>query len=218
MSVKRLDENERAERSRRHRADRELLQRVAARDTEAATFLFDRHSEEIFGFLARRVGRIEAEDFLQEVFSRALRRASTFRGESTARTWLFAIARYVLLERSRDRIHPTEDLELVESGPGPESLLLTAERRAHLLCALERLPDDQAIVFELHRIDGLQHEEIAQMLGIRVATSRKRLQRAIAALEQTLRAGPSDTEARHQHLESWAHSLRMRKIELESPR
>ncbi len=200
-----------------HPIDWQLLQRVAVRDCEAASELFDRFSDEIFAFLARRVGRIEAEDFLQEVFSRALRRASTFRGDASARTWLFAIARYVLLERRRDRILPVSEIELVESGPSPESLLIRNEHALRLVYALERLPDDQAIVFELHRIDGLQHDEIAGMLGIRAATSRKRLQRALDSLEKTLRKGPPAADVRHRHLESWAQSRRRRRVDAESP-
>jgi len=199
-----------------HKRDADLLHRIAQRDCGAAAQLFDLHSDEIFAFLARRTGPIEAEDLLQEVFARALRRASSFRGESTARTWLFAIARYVLLERSRVRIHFTETSNAAEPAPGPESLLIRSERATQLLYALERLPDDQAIAFELHEIDGLRHEEIAELLGIRVATSRKRLQRATAALQAILTSGPIDAAPKHQHLDSWARSLRLRKLELES--
>jgi len=199
-----------------HKRDAELLNRIAQRDCGAAAELFDLHSDEIFAFMARRTGAVEAEDLLQEVFARALRRASSFRGESTARTWLFAIARYVLLERSRVRIHLSETTNAAEPAPGPESLLIRTERATQLLCALERLPDDQAITFELHEIDGLRHEEIATLLGIRVATSRKRLQRATETLQSILSSGPIGSSPRHQHLDSWARSLRIRKLELES--
>lgn len=197
-------------------ADFTLMSRVAVRDCDAASQLFDRHSDEIFAYFARRVGRVEAEDFLQEVFVRALRRASTFRGDSTARTWLFGIARYVLLERRHDRFFRTVGDEAAEPAPGPESLLLLGERATQLISALECLPDEQAIVFELHQIDGLHHEEIAELLNIRAAASRKRLQRATDAVQALIAKGKADVPPRHHHLDSWARSLRLRMLAPES--
>ncbi len=196
--------------------DHALLVRVAERDCSAAEQLFDRYHEEIFAYLARRMGRVDAEDLLQEVFVRALRRASTFRGESSARTWLFGIARFVLMERRRRPALMSEVDHSDESMPGPESMLIRSERATQLIAALERLPDDQAIVFELHQVDGYRHEQIAELLGIRAATSRKRLQRATETLQQLLSKGGADAEPRHHHLDSWARSLRIRTLAPES--
>ena len=61
-----------------YKRDAELLNRIARRDCGAAAELFDLHSDEIFGFMARRTGAVAAEDLLQEVFARALRRASSW--------------------------------------------------------------------------------------------------------------------------------------------
>ncbi len=191
------------------RSELELMRRVSRRDRAAAAALFDQHADELFRYVVRRIGRADAEDVLQEAFKRALVSASSYRGEGSLRSWLYAITRHVLLERWRDRIDPRSLVDAVDLGPGPESLALRGEQQRRLLWALERLPDEQAIVLELHRADGLSHEEISQLLGIRPATSRKRLQRALRALGRAL-AGDEPRSPDHGGLDSWRRSLRMR--------
>jgi len=186
-----------------------LLNRIASRDREAATELFDRYADEIFGFVSRRLPEVDAEDVLQEIFKRALVSASTFRGDGSLRSWMYSIARHALMERWRDRIDPRSTIDIIDLRPGPESLLLSAEQNQRLVWALERLPDEQAIVLELHRADGLSHEEVAQILGIRPATSRKRMQRAIEALTRVLASGVA-RQPDHGRFDSWRRSLRMR--------
>ena len=61
-------------------------------------------------------------------------------------------------------------------------------------------------MLELHRVEGLTHREIARLLGIKPATSRKRLERAIEALER--REIQSEARlGRHTQLLAWRSSL-----------
>jgi len=191
------------------RADLQLMRRVALRDPKAATELFDLYADEIFRYVARRITDVDAEDVLQEAFKRALVSASTFRGEGSLRSWLYGIARHVLLESWRDRIDPRSFVDGVDPGPGPESMALQGEQQKRRIWALEQLPDEQAIVLELHRADGFSHDEISQILGIRAATSRKRLQRALKVLGRAL-AGDDACSPEHGRLDSWRRSLLMR--------
>jgi RNA polymerase sigma-70 factor (ECF subfamily) len=185
------------------------MRRVALRDPKAAAKLFDLYADEIFRYVARRIADIDAEDVLQEAFKRALVSASTFRGEGSLRAWLYGIARHVLLESWRDRIDPRSFVDGVDPGPGPESMALQGEQQKRRIWALEQLPDEQAIVLELHRADGFSHDEISQILGIRAATSRKRLQRALKVLGRAL-AGDDAFIPEHGRLDSWRRSLLMR--------
>lgn len=196
-------------------AELRLMKRVASRDRDAATELFERFADEIFAFVLRRLPRPDAEDVLQESFKRALVSASTFRGDGSLRSWMYSIARHALMERWRDRIDPKSVVDIIDVGPGPESLAFRAEQNQCLVWALERLPDEQAIVLELHRADGLSHEEIAQVLGIRPATSRKRMQRALRSLTRAL-ASSEGRNPDHGQFESWRRSLRMRVLTEES--
>jgi RNA polymerase sigma factor (sigma-70 family) len=189
----------------------QVMQRVAQRDRAAAEALFEQYADELYGYIVRRTSGVDAEDILQEVFKRALLSASTFRGEGSIRSWLYGIARHALLERWRYRIDPASTIELMDIGPGPESLLLRGEQINRLVWALERLPDEQAIVLELHRADDLSHQEIARTLGIRAATSRKRLQRALESLGRAL-ASAEARSPEHSDIDSWGRSLRIRTL------
>ena len=191
------------------RADLQLMRRVALRDPKAAAEFFDLYADEIFRYVVRRIAAVDAEDVLQEAFKRALVSASTFRGEGSLRSWLYGIARHVLLESWRDRIDPRSFVDRVDPGPGPESMALQGEQQKRRIWALEQLPDEQAIVLELHRADGFSHDEISQILGIRAATSRKRLQRALKVLGRAL-AGDEACSPEHGRLDSWRRSLLMR--------
>src|SRR5205807_6641117 len=73
----------------------DLLTRAAAGNAAAVRALLDGYGAALYGFLYARVGGHApvAEDLLQETFIEAVRSASTFRGESSLKTWLCAIAR-----------------------------------------------------------------------------------------------------------------------------
>lgn len=187
-------------------SDADLLKRIADRDQEASAEIFNRYAEEIYGFLARRTNLAESEDLLQEVFVRALRGASRFRGDSSVRTWLYAIARYTLFERHRARIDGESFVDLTDAGPGPESLAIGGEERRRLVSALDQLPDEQAIVLELYRIDGLSHDQIAKLLDIQPSTSRKRLERAAKSLKKALKSSAYG-DRKHSRIDSWRESL-----------
>ncbi len=185
--------------------DIKLIQRIANRDSTAAAELFDRYADDVFALAARSAGCVDAEDVLQEVFSRALRSAANFRGESGARTWLHAITRFTLYERGRAQKGDRTFADAQASGPGPETFAIGRQDARNLVAALERLPSDQAIVLALHD-DGLSHEEIGQRLGIKTATSRKRLQRALDGVRRQL-PRMETAERRHSWLESWRASM-----------
>ena len=142
---------------------------------------------------------------------RALRGASRFRGESSARTWLYSIARNTLSERERERWEAHLAGDVGDPQPGPESLAIGGQQRRNLIAALDRLPDEQALVLELHRVDGFSHKQIAALLGIEIATSRKRMQRAKESLERALATSHSQ-HGRHSRIESWRSSLLRRAL------
>jgi len=81
------------------REDAELLLRVASRDPEAFTDLMRRYQDRLFGLICRHVrDRNLAEDLCQEVFIRVWKYAGSFRGRSSAGTWLYRLAVNVCLD------------------------------------------------------------------------------------------------------------------------
>src|SRR5213594_2184155 len=121
----------------------------------------------------------QADDLTQDVFVRAWQKLGTFRGESAFGTWLHRLAVNVILGRRetlgiRRQRHLDGDaaLEIVPSRRTTPEISMDFET------AMERLPDGARQVFVLHDVEGYRHEEIAEMTGIAVGTSKAQLFRA----------------------------------------
>ena len=136
--------------------------------------VFRSHQREIVAYFQRVVGnRQDAEDLAQETFLRAYSAALRFRGDASVRTWLFGIARRVLLEASRrglfDRPEQIRDRPELEEDHA---------ERLDLEAALRRLGplDREALVL----VDVLQFEptDAAKIIGIEATAFRMRLHRA----------------------------------------
>jgi RNA polymerase sigma-70 factor (ECF subfamily) len=166
--------------------DEALLARCAAGDRAAFDQLVDRHGDALFRFTSSHCGSSrDAEDALQDGLLAAWRGASTFRAESSARTWLYQVVLHACRRRSRRRagepaLHATVDE--AEALPSPE---VAADDRAAshqvgaaLERALARLPEESREVLLLRDVEGMPGAEAAAVLGIGLAAMKSRLHRA----------------------------------------
>ena len=144
--------------------------------------------------LARRMAGPEAADEVaQDVFVRVWQKLHTFRGESSFGTWLHRLAVNVIVERfralgtARDRFLADSE-ETLERLPGSGLAPLRYDSRLDLDAALERLPPGARTVFVLHDVEGYRHDEIGDILGVSVGTSKSQLHRARMTLRTHLNA------------------------------
>jgi RNA polymerase sigma-70 factor (ECF subfamily) len=146
--------------------------------------------------------RAEADDIVQEAFLRAYRHWHTFERGTSARAWLFTIARNVFLRlRERQARTPeTLDSELdfdvaavsasqvlrdfVEGDP--ESRFFASFIDEEVTRAVEQLPPDFREVVVLSDIEGLNYGEIADIVGVPLGTVKSRLYRGRRILQRTL--------------------------------
>ncbi len=138
----------------------------------------------------RIVGNVaEAEDVLQESFLDAFRRIHDFRQETTFGLWLkqIVVSRSINLLRKRK-------VELVELGDDADNLIDERPQNddevqykvAQVKQAITELPDGYKTVISLYLIEGYDHEEIGQILGITENTSRTQFLRAKRKLSEIL--------------------------------
>ncbi len=187
------------------RLDRELLGRTAAGDDAAFAAFVGRHEAAVLRFCQTLVRQpAAAEDALQETFLAAWRKANTFRGEGSARSWLFTIARrwvYRLTQReppaSGEGSAPIEDLA-VKAGWGvardSEDWKTRLDDRIYLEQAFARLARNDREVILLRDVEGFSASEAAEVLGIEVPVLKSRLHRA--RLRLTALVGGGDQNAR----------------------
>lgn len=182
-------------------SDRELLDRARAGDGDAFGELVRRYQMPVYrAALAALGSSAEAEDAAQDAFVSAYRRLGTFRGESSVKTWLVAIAWRKALTRRRRlqffRIRaaaPVGDEELspldlaVAGGAGPQLEALGADLRRKVRGLIRSLP--ARLRDPLLLVAGGDHtyEEAAAVLGIPVGTAKWRVSEARRVLREKLR-------------------------------
>ncbi|MFL5618753.1 MAG: RNA polymerase sigma factor [Gemmatimonadaceae bacterium] len=166
---------------------RRQLDAVAAGDRDALAQLVGEFGDLVYGTIHRLTANgADAEDATQDVFIRLPGVVSGFAGTSDQFPgWLRRIAVRAALMRMRSgrRRHEVSVDAIVALVSRPDDVLarLTIEH------ALARLSDEHRTVFLLKEVEGYDHAEIAELLGISVANSEVRLHRARRQLRDLLR-------------------------------
>jgi RNA polymerase sigma-70 factor (ECF subfamily) len=150
---------------------------LAARDGDriALAAFVRRAQPEVWRFCAARGDRETADDLTQETFVRALGSLASFRGESSARTWLLAIARHTAADAvrraQRRRRRTRGHADLAGTVPNPADHHAVAD----LVAGLDA---DRRDAFVLTQVLGLSYAEAAEVCGCEVGTIRSRVARA----------------------------------------
>lgn len=181
--------------------DETLLARFNAGDVAAFEELYARHERPLWRFIVRLCpDRASAEELLQETWFAVTREAARFHPEARFAPWLYAIARYRVIDRHR-ATRRTESLDAPASPDGtplaehlpdehsPSPLAQSAQREqgAAILAALAQLPREQREVFVLQMETDLRIEDIAIVTGTTFETARSRLRYARDKLRALLK-------------------------------
>lgn len=171
-------------------ASRALIGRAQNGDVDAFELIYNEHSGRVYALCLRLMGgeQSAATELMQDVFVRAWKHLGKFRGESAFSSWLHRLAVNAMLENARGdkrrqaRVLPMEDTSQIGAfAPGD-----SPELRIDLERAIAKLPPGARTAFVLHDIEGFQHQEIAEQLGVAVGTVKAQLHRAHKLLIQAL--------------------------------
>jgi RNA polymerase sigma-70 factor (ECF subfamily) len=175
------------------RADEELLQAWGAGDKDAGTELFRRYFAPCRRFFLNKVPERDVDDLLQKTFTAMVESRERFRGDASFRTFVFAIARRVLLRYLRDFARRDSKRELdfnVSSvaalGVTPGTVMALRADQERVRRALQQIPVHFQTVLELSYWEGVPNDELAQILEVEPTTVRTRLFRARKALADAL--------------------------------
>ena len=175
-------------------SDFDLAKRAAAGDGKAFEELYRRHYRRVYALTLRMMGNpTEAEDMTQDVFLQLYNKIGMFRGESAFTTWLHRMTVNQVLMYFRKK--STRSELLTDEGETPIQIVKGTEKpgtmpvidRISLERALQQLPPGYRTVFVLHDIEGYEHYEISDMLGIAEGTSKSQLHKARLKLRQLIR-------------------------------
>jgi RNA polymerase sigma-70 factor (ECF subfamily) len=177
--------------------DLALVERCRQGDLGAFDEVYRAHSRKLYGLAVRMLGNpADAEDMLQEIFLAAHRKLDSFRGESALGTWLYRLAVNLCLDYLRSRtgraIHMTDALadDPVLADASSHRLAERAVTKMDLERAIAQLPEGCRTAFVLHDVQGLEHQEVGEIMGIAEGTSKSQVHKARMRLRTLLsRAG-----------------------------
>ena len=171
-------------------ATADCIRRAQGGDVDAFEVLYREHSGRVYALCVRlKAGdRSDATELMQDVFVKAWRRLETFRGDCAFGSWLHRLAVNTMLENARSdrrrtaRVLSMEDTSLLPGAGRSSGIDLKMDMEE----AVASLPRGARLAFVLHDVEGYQHQEIAEQLGVSVGTVKAQLHRARRLLRERL--------------------------------
>lgn len=170
----------------------ELIKGCVREDATCQKAVFDRYASRMLGVCHRYArNHADAEDILQDSFIKVFSKIKQFKAEGSFEGWVrrivvntaikkYSLARY---EKELSGYEITDNLQ-----PTEEATAHTHLSEKDLLALIHQLPDGYRIIFNLYVLEGYQHDEIAEMLGIQAGTSRSQLVKARLMLQKQILA------------------------------
>jgi RNA polymerase sigma factor (sigma-70 family) len=167
---------------------RDLIERCREGNREAQFELYRLYSRAMYNTALRMVRHPhDAEDVLQSIFIEVFTKLESFRYESSIGAWIkrITINKCINFLKSRrltftELTVNTDRAETIDVAPDP---IYTVEK---INRAIAELPDGYRVVFSLYAMEGYDHEEIGQILGVTEATSKSQYSRAKSKLREML--------------------------------
>lgn len=172
----------------------QLALKAGRGDRQALTQFIAATQQDVWRLLAHLAGPEHADDLTQETYLRILGALKNFRAQSSAKTWLLAIARRVWVDSVRhDLARPRKShVEVEDTLAGRPVQGLEDMMDVRLL--LQSLPEERREALILTQVLGYSYEEAANICGVRVGTIRSRVARARAQITAANLGQPSPDE------------------------
>lgn len=176
--------------------DRDLVEQFKLGNEMAFELIFHRSKEKLKGFLKKVLPCGEDEEsVLQEIYLKLWSNRKTIKTDKNVETYLYAIARNMVVDLMRKRFHKQKYLEdlFFQLKEGHENNLDTlakveySELEKKIFELIEKLPEKRQIIFKLNRIDGLTYKEIAARLNISENTVDSQMRKALAFLRTEMK-------------------------------
>jgi len=175
--------------------DSEIIGKVLSGDQQAYALLVDRYQNYVFTLVLRFTkNREDAEEVSQDIFIKAYRSLSDFRGAAKFSTWLYTIVNNTcisFLRKKKLEVHSLDNEKVFEVADNQESgmranMIEQKSRIAMVNKAIALLSTDDAEIITLFYKGEQTLEEISNILGLETNTAKVRLHRARARLKEKM--------------------------------
>lgn len=172
------------------REERDFIRALIRRERWAQRALYEQYYSSLMSVCLRYAGsEDEAMDLLHESFLKVFRHIGKYQTGTSLVAWMRRIVVNTAIDQIRkNNRRRTEDLDTAYdlSTPDPDAVSRCTEQE--ILAAVQELSPTYRAVFNLYVLDGFNHKEIADKLGINESTSRSNLVKARARLQEVLTA------------------------------
>ncbi|WP_216827393.1 RNA polymerase sigma factor [Alkalihalobacterium elongatum] len=154
--------------------DHELIREILTGDQQAIQELHDRYVDRIFHYIYIQTNSYhDTEELLQDVFFKAARQLDRFEGKSSFKTWIFKIARNVVIDyyrkkkKERNSIAIESQLleDLVGKDESAENIFIRNIHIDEVLQSIDKLPSHYQTVLHLRFIEDFSIKETAEIMG-----------------------------------------------------
>jgi len=169
--------------------EQQIIDGCLKNSRKAQKMLYDKYSSKFLGMCMRYAkDRLEAEDILQEGFVKIFGRISQFSGLGSFEGWMKRIVVNTAITNYRQNLkhYYKQNIDDVNEADIEASFSDSEYSLEELLKVIQALPPGYRMVFNMFAIEGFQHKEIADMMGIDVTTSKSQYSRAKKLLREKL--------------------------------
>lgn len=154
-----------------------LIERLKEQDRAAQKWLYDRYSPVMFAVCRRYLrSREDAEEALVSGFYKVFAQINSYSGAGSFEGWIRRIMvneALMLLRKTQLLVFPGDEFQPADKQ---DSFSIEADISAReIMELLDELPNGYRTVFNLYVLEGFKHQEIADMLGISINTSKSQL-------------------------------------------
>ena len=165
----------------------ELILKCKKQDATAQGELYKQYNRILFAICLRySPNYTEAEDNLQDAFITIFKKVEQYNGKGSFEGWMKRVTVNTVLQKYRKQ----RTFEIVDEGQIEDEVEVEIESEEipldFLLKIVQELPDRYRLVFSMYVMDGYQHKEIAEILGISDGTSKSNLARARMILKNKI--------------------------------
>ena len=166
-----------------------LAKRAIKGDEDAWETIYRDHKPRLMSLCKRMVGHSDAEDLVQDTFLQIHRKLSQYQGKSRLGTWIFRCginACLMHLRRKRPEHISLDALDSWQEMGGHDGVLDKTELRVRLQRALDCLTAEERNALLMHEVEGYQHAELVELLGLTRSTIQHQVKSAKNAMKSKL--------------------------------
>lgn len=171
-------------------SEEEIIKGCLKGDKIAQKALYDKYSAKMYGICLRYLkNKDEAEDALQDGFVRVFNYIDKYKYKGSFDGWIRRIIVNTAINCLNQNIkhrYQSDFSEIEEVIEDTKAIIDTASVD-HLLNVIQTLPPGYKIIFNMYEIDGYNHKEIAETLGISISTSKSQLMKAKMLLKTKIK-------------------------------